>query len=94
LRYKNSLLTIQEDFMTQRIQIHGLHVATPMYQFIEEQVLPAVGIKSSEFWAGFGGIVKDLAPLNMALLANAIAFNWPWTNGIPPILAPCVMPKP
>ena len=56
--------------MTQRIQIHGLHVATPMYQFIEEQVLPAVGIKSSEFWAGFGGIVKDLAPLNMALLAE------------------------
>jgi malate synthase len=70
LRHKDSLLTIQEDFMTQRIQIHGLHVATPMYQFIEEQVLPSVGVKSSVFWAGFDGIVKDLAPVNMALLAE------------------------
>ena len=56
--------------MTQRIQIHGLHVATSMYQFIEDHLLPAVGVTSSVFWAGFDGIVKDLAPVNMALLAE------------------------
>ncbi|MEY3428926.1 MAG: Malate synthase, partial [Pseudomonadota bacterium] len=56
--------------MTQRTSIHGLHVATPLYNFIEEQVLPAVGVKSKAFWAGFDGIVKDLAPQNLALLAE------------------------
>jgi malate synthase len=57
-------------FMTDRIAIHGLHVATPLYRFIEDQVLPAVGVKSKAFWAGFDGIVKDLAPVNLALLAE------------------------
>jgi malate synthase len=57
-------------FMTDRIAIHGLHVATPLYRFIEDQVLPAVGLKSKTFWSGFDGIVKDLAPVNAALLAE------------------------
>jgi len=56
--------------MTDRIAIHGLHVATPLFRFIEDQVLPAVGVKSQTFWAGFDGIVKDLAPVNLALLAE------------------------
>jgi len=56
--------------MTDRIAIHGLHVATPLYRFIEDQVLPAVGVKSKAFWSGFDGIVKDLAPVNLALLAE------------------------
>jgi malate synthase len=56
--------------MTQRTSIHGLHVATPLYRFIEDQVLPAVGVKSKTFWAGLDGIVKDLAPQNIALLAE------------------------
>ena len=56
--------------MTDRIAIHGLHVATSLYRFIEDQVLPAVGVKSKTFWFGFDGIVKDLAPVNMALLAE------------------------
>ena len=45
-------------------------MATPLYRFIEDQVLPAVGVKSKAFWAGFDGIVKDLAPVNLALLAE------------------------
>jgi len=56
--------------MTDRIAIHGLHVATPLYRFIEDQVLPAVGVQSKNFWNGFDAIVKDLAPVNLALLAE------------------------
>ncbi|MFN5403219.1 MAG: malate synthase G, partial [Burkholderiales bacterium] len=56
--------------MTDRIAIHGLLVATPLYRFIEDQVLPAVGVKSKAFWSGFDGIVKDLAPVNLALLTE------------------------
>jgi len=56
--------------MTQRTQIHRLQVADTLYRFINEQVLPGTGIGSARFWAGFDAIVADLAPRNLALLAE------------------------
>jgi len=56
--------------MTARTQAHNLQVATSLYDFIEKQVLPAVGVKSDKFWKGFSDIVTDLAPKNIALLAE------------------------
>jgi len=56
--------------MTARTQVHNLQVATTLYDFIEQQVLPAVGVKRDKFWKGFAGIVSDLAPKNAALLAE------------------------
>ncbi|MEJ2802927.1 malate synthase G [Comamonadaceae bacterium PP-2] len=56
--------------MTDRTTVHGLHVATELYRFIEDQVLPKVGVASAAFWQGFDAIVHDLAPKNAALLAE------------------------
>jgi len=56
--------------MTARTNAHQLQVATSLYDFIEKQVLPAVGVKSDKFWKGFSDIVTDLAPKNIALLAE------------------------
>jgi malate synthase len=56
--------------MSNRTTVHRLHVANELYRFIEDQVLPATGVKSSAFWAGFDAIVHDLAPRNVALLAE------------------------
>jgi len=56
--------------MTARTSIHRLQVATELHQFIESQVLPGTGIASDAFWAGFDAIVADLAPKNIALLAE------------------------
>ena len=56
--------------MTARTQCNGLQVATPLYRFIEDKVLPGTGIKSADFWKGFDEIVKDLSPKNEALLAK------------------------
>ena len=56
--------------MTERTSAHNLKVATSLYNFIEQQVLPAVGVKSDKFWKGFSDIVTDLAPKNIALLAE------------------------
>ena len=56
--------------MTPRTQVHGLQVATTLYRFIEDQVLPATGVKSETFWQGFDALVSDLAPHNIALLAE------------------------
>jgi malate synthase len=56
--------------MTARTTCNGLQVATPLYRFIEDKVLPGTGIKSADFWKGFDEIVKDLSPKNTALLAK------------------------
>lgn len=56
--------------MTARTQIHGLQVATELYRFIEDRVLPGTGVDAAAFWAGFDKIVAELAPKNIALLAE------------------------
>ena len=55
------------DFIT----VHGLQVAHELHHFIEDRVLPATGVASTTFWAGFAAIVADLAPRNAALLAES-----------------------
>jgi len=56
--------------MTDRTTVHGLQVATPLYRFIEDQVLPGTGVESAAFWRGFDALVHELAPKNAALLAE------------------------
>ena len=56
--------------MTQRTALHRLQVATPLAQFIDDRVLPGTGITPAAFWAGFDALVHDLAPKNIALLAD------------------------
>ena len=55
---------------TARTACHRLQVASSLYQFIEEQVLPGIGVKSAAFWKGFDALVVDVAPKNIALLAE------------------------
>ncbi|MBD9408210.1 malate synthase G [Acidovorax sp. ACV02] len=56
--------------MTERTQVHGLQVATSLYRFVEDKVLPGTGVDATAFWKGFDAIVSDLAPRNIALLAE------------------------
>jgi len=56
--------------MTDRTTVHGLQVATSLYRFVEDKVLPGTGVESSTFWKGFDAIVSELAPRNIALLAE------------------------
>ena len=56
--------------MTARTTCHSLEVATDLYRFIEDQVLPGTGVASAAFWQGFDAIVHDLGPKNAALLAE------------------------
>ena len=53
-----------------RTNVHRLQVATELFRFVEDQVLPGLGVASAQFWAGFDAIVGDLAPRNIALLAE------------------------
>jgi len=56
--------------MTARTSVHGLQVATSLFRFVEDKVLPGTGVQSIAFWKGFDAIVADLAPRNIALLAE------------------------
>jgi len=56
--------------MTDRTTLHGLQVATNLLHFIDDQVLPGTGVDSATFWQGFSAIVAELAPRNIALLAE------------------------
>ena len=56
--------------MTTRTPIHHLQVASNLKQFLDDQVLPGTGVSTENFWQGFDAIVSDLAPKNIALLAE------------------------
>ena len=55
---------------TERTTTHRLQVASNLHRFIETQVLPGTGVAPAAFWKGFDAIVADLAPKNIALLAE------------------------
>ena len=60
---------------TNRINKDGLQVASELQAFIDDELLPAIGVSSSTFWPGFARIVHDLAPKNAALLAKRDAIQ-------------------
>ncbi|WP_099305299.1 malate synthase G [Bacillus sp. Marseille-P3800] len=49
-------------------QIGNLQIATTLHQFIEQEVLKGIDVKSDLFWSGFEQIIHDLAPINQQLL--------------------------
>ncbi len=55
---------------TARTATHRLQVATELHNFVNAQVLPGTGVDAATFWQGFDAIVADLAPKNIALLAE------------------------
>ncbi|MDR1968447.1 MAG: malate synthase G, partial [Burkholderiaceae bacterium] len=56
--------------MTARTATHDLQVATPLHHFVDTEVLPDLGIAPDAFWRGFSALVTELAPKNLALLAE------------------------
>jgi malate synthase len=47
-----------------------MQVATVLYDFVNQQVLPGTGLDAARWWGAFDAIVADLAPKNQALLAE------------------------
>ncbi|WP_182357370.1 malate synthase G [Tomitella gaofuii] len=54
--------------MTDRETIGGIQVDRVLYDFINDEALPAAGVDKDAFWQGTAQIFADLAPKNRALL--------------------------
>ena len=53
-----------------RIQKGILAIDKQMFDFIENEVLPKVGVDSDSYWSGFEKVIKEFTPRNKALLAT------------------------
>ncbi len=56
--------------MQDMVEIAGLKVARPLYDFMAQEALPGTGIEAAAFWASYAAILGQLAPRNTALLAK------------------------
>ncbi len=55
---------------SQRTQKGILAIDNQLYNFIENEVLPNVGVDSDSYWSGFEQVVKEMTPRNKELLAK------------------------
>jgi malate synthase len=53
-----------------RQAVGSLRVDTVFLSFVEDELLPAIGFDSNEFWRGLESLIDDLTPTNRALLAT------------------------
>ena len=50
---------MSQDLNANRIQKGSLAIDKQMYDFIENEVLPKVGVDSESYWSGFEKVVKE-----------------------------------
>ena len=48
--------------------IGALSISPVFFDFVEQELLPAIGFESAEFWSGLESIITELTPTNRALL--------------------------
>ncbi|HNB88929.1 MAG TPA: malate synthase G [Plasticicumulans sp.] len=61
--------------MTERVAIGGLQVAKPLYDLVQNTLLPGTGLDAAGWWTALEAIVTDLAPRNRELLAKRDALQ-------------------
>ena len=54
----------------ERISVAGMHVSRLLFDFINDEALPATGLDADQFWSDFAAIVNEFAPLNRELLTT------------------------
>ncbi len=52
-----------------RQPVGGLSISRVFFDFVEQELLPAIDFKSELFWSGLESIITELTPINRALLA-------------------------
>ena len=62
--------TTDEMSMNEQRGYCALTISPVFAQFVEDNLLPAIGISPEDFWPGLESIINDLTPVNRALLAK------------------------
>ena len=52
----------------QYIDIENIKIAKPLYDLVEQEIIPETGINTNHFWSSFASIINDLEPNNRSLL--------------------------
>lgn len=55
--------------MTERVTVGGLQIDKVLYDFVNDEALPAAGIDADAYWKGFAEVFADFAGRNKELLA-------------------------
>ena len=55
--------------------VPGIEVAPVLLNFINSEALPGTGVEPGRFWSGLASLLRELAPLNAALLARRDALQ-------------------
>ena len=50
------------------IETENIKIAKPLYDLVEQEIIPNTGINTNHFWTSFGSIINDLEPDNRSLL--------------------------
>jgi malate synthase len=53
---------------TEMIDVAGLQVGRPLYDFLSTEAIPAAGVDADAFWSGLASLIADLTPRNRELL--------------------------
>ncbi len=59
---------VEEMSEQKRHRVGALSIAPELFDFVENELLPDIGLKSADFWQSLESIVTDLTPMNRALL--------------------------
>lgn len=58
-----------------RVSTHGFAIDSLLYNFVETELLPAIGTDSDTFWSGLSSLLTDFSPRNEQLLQERAAFQ-------------------
>jgi malate synthase len=61
-------VTSDEMSMNEQREFSALRISPVFGQFVEDELLPAIGVSPEVFWPGLESIINDLTPVNRALL--------------------------
>ena len=58
-----------------RREVGSLRIDTAFFDFVENELLPAIDVEASAFWSGFEALVNELTPVNRELLQTRDALQ-------------------
>ncbi|MDH3546446.1 MAG: hypothetical protein OEN22_05065, partial [Gammaproteobacteria bacterium] len=60
---------------TDRVTVGGLSIDTVFCDFVEDELLAAIGIEAGRFWRGLESLIDELTPVNRELLQTRDALQ-------------------